>query len=74
MHSKLFKSWLEMNELSYDDYLDLLDFTKFDQQDFSEAADAIAFIETLHSLKDKFIVIDTDYDCDGVMAGLVLEG
>lgn len=74
MHSKLFKSWLEMNELSYDDYLDLLDFTKFDQQDFSEAADAITFIETLHSLKDKFIVIDTDYDCDGVMAGLVLEG
>ena len=74
MHSKLFKSWLEMNELSYDDYLDLLDFTKFNQQDFSEAADAIAFIETLHSLKDKFIVIDTDYDCDGVMAGLILEG
>lgn len=74
MHSKLFKSWLEMNELSYDDYLDLLDFTKFDQQDFSEAADAITFIETLHLLKDKFIVIDTDYDCDGVMAGLVLEG
>ena len=74
MHSKLFNSWLEMNELSYDDYLDLLDFTKFDQQDFSEAADAITFIETLHSLKDKFIVIDTDYDCDGVMAGLVLEG
>ena len=74
MHSKLFKSWLEMNELSYDDYLDLLDFTKFDQQDFSEAADAITFIETLHSLKDKFIVIDTDYDCDGVMAGLILEG
>lgn len=74
MHSKLFKSWLEMNELSYDDYLDLLDFTKFDQQDFSEAADAITFIETLHSLKDKFIAIDTDYDCDGVMAGLVLEG
>lgn len=74
MHSKLFKSWLEMNELSYDDYLDLLDFTKFDQQDFSEAADAITFIETLHSLKDKFIIIDTDYDCDGVMAGLVLEG
>ena len=74
MHSKLFKSWLEMNELSYDDYLDLLDFTKFDQQDFSEAADAITFIETLHSFKDKSIVIDTDYDCDGVMAGLVLEG
>ena len=74
MHSKLFKSWLEMNELSYDDYLDLLDFTKFDQQDFSEAADSITFIETLHSLKDKFVVIDTDYDCDGVMAGLVLEG
>lgn len=74
MRSKLFNSWLEMNELSYDDYLDLLDFTKFDQQDFSEAADAITFIETLHSLKDKFIVIDTDYDCDGVMAGLVLEG
>lgn len=74
MHSKLFKSRLEMNELSYDDYLDLLDFTKFDQQDFSEAADAITFIESLHSLKDKFIVIDTDYDCDGVMAGLVLEG
>ena len=74
MHSKLFKSWLEMNELSYDDYLDLLDFTKFDQQDFSEAADAITFIEALHSLKGKFIVIDTDYDCDGVMAGLVLEG
>ena len=74
MHSKLFKSWLDMNELSYNDYLELLDFTKFDQQDFSEAADAITFIERLHSLKDKFIVIDTDYDCDGVMAGLVLEG
>ena len=74
MHSKLFKSWLDMNELSYNDYLELLDFTKFDQQDFSEAVDAITFIERLHSLKDKFIVIDTDYDCDGVMAGLVLEG
>lgn len=74
MHSKLFNVWLDMNGLSYNDYLELLDFTNFEQQDFSEAADAITFIEKLHSLKDKFIVIDTDYDCDGVMAGLVLEG
>lgn len=74
MHSKLFNAWLDMNGLSYNDYLELLDFTNFEQQDFSEAADAITFIEKLHSLKDKFIVIDTDYDCDGVMAGLVLEG
>lgn len=73
MHSKLFNAWLDMNGLSYNDYLELLDFTNFEQQDFSEAADAITFIEKLHSLKDKFIVIDTDYDCDGVMAGLVLE-
>lgn len=74
MHSKLFNAWLDMNGLSYNDYLELLDFTNFEQQDFSEASDAITFIEKLHSLKDKFIVIDTDYDCDGVMAGLVLEG
>ena len=75
MSSKqLFSSWLALNSISYEDYLQLLDFNAYEHQDFSEAADAVEFIERLHSFKDKLIVIDTDYDCDGVMAGLVLEG
>lgn len=74
MNNKFLSEWMRFNNLTNDDLMKLHDFERFDHQDFAEAADAVKFIETLHELKGtRRIVIDSDYDVDGIMSEEILK-
>ena len=74
MSYDVLKRWMEVNNLSSKRFVELQDFEDFDHQDFSEAADSIKFIETLHSRKDtRHVVVDTDYDVDGICSERVIK-
>lgn len=72
-NDKLIKEYLRLNGLTLEELLELKD-SSYVYQDFSEAEDSVKFIDALHErLDSKRVVIDTDYDCDGVMSGVILE-
>lgn len=74
MSYNILEKWMKMNSLDKESMMKLHDFEDFEHQDFSEAADALEFVEILHSRKDAgLVVIDSDYDCDGVMSERILK-
>lgn len=74
MTNRFLSEWMRYNNLTNEDLVKLHDFERFDHQDFSEAADAVRFVETLHGLKGTHrIVIDSDYDVDGIMSEEILK-
>lgn len=74
MENRFLSEWMRYNDLTNEEFMKLHDFERFDHQDFSEAADTVRFIETLHGLKGtRRIVIDSDYDVDGIMSEEILK-
>lgn len=74
MGNRFLSEWMRYNNLNSEELMKLHDFERFDHQDFAEAADAVKFVETLHGLKGtKRIVIDSDYDVDGMMSEEILK-
>lgn len=72
--NEILRRYAQMNDITIDDLTKLSNFADYVHQSFSEASDALKFIDVLHSHRDtRKVVIDTDYDCDGVMAGVILE-
>ena len=51
MVNRFLSEWMRYNDLDNEELMKLHDFERFDHQDFSEAADAVKFVESLHELK-----------------------
>lgn len=74
MNYSILEKWMKMNDLDKESMMKLHDFEDFEHQEFYEAADALEFVDVLHSRKDSgLVVIDSDYDCDGVMSERILK-
>lgn len=72
--NKILNQYLQIHNLSIEDFQNLRDFTNYNHQSFEDAADSIKFVETLCEHRNtRQVIIDTDYDCDGVMSGVILE-
>lgn len=73
-YNNILNQYTRLNNISVEQLIELKDFSNYEHQDFSEAADALKFIEVLSQNKTtRRVVVDTDYDCDGVMSGIILE-
>ena len=73
-NNEIFKQYAKNNDISIDEIMQLSNFSDYEHQNFSEASDALKFIDILHNYRfTRKVVIDTDYDCDGVMSGVILE-
>lgn len=69
----LFNEWCKLNRLASEDIVRLSHYDDYVKQSFLEAADVSSFLSQLNQLdRTCQIVVDTDYDCDGVMAGIIL--
>lgn len=72
--NRIIDQYAKVNEIKLEDLLNLRDFSDYEHQSFKDAADAKEFIEILsNQISTRKVVIDTDYDCDGVMSGIILE-
>lgn len=65
--------WLQSNSITQEEFDKLSDFSNYEHQSILDAADAELWIDTLHKCKDLKIVVDGDYDCDGVMSEVILK-
>lgn len=74
LSDRIVKEYCRINDVTIESLMQLYDVSKYDHQDFIEASDSERFVDLLHSrLDDRKVVVDTDYDCDGVMSGVILE-